>query len=88
MSRHCFAKELMVRPGGVYPKYGAVDRDYYGSEYGGFQDVFTMALATNLEWGRFEPARKMLDNYLTDFTATKGTANEKQFQIVGRFSDR
>jgi len=47
----------------------------------------TMALATNLEWGRFEPARKMLDNYLTDFTATKGTANEKQFQIVGRFSD-
>ena len=31
MSKHAFAKELMVRPGGVYPKYGAVDRDYYGS---------------------------------------------------------
>ncbi|MGE5110343.1 MAG: twin-arginine translocation signal domain-containing protein, partial [Acidobacteriaceae bacterium] len=43
MSRHCFAKELMVRPRGVYPKYGAVDRDYYGSEYDGFQDIFTMA---------------------------------------------
>jgi L-fucose isomerase-like protein len=25
MSRHAFAKELMVRPGGVYPKYGAVE---------------------------------------------------------------
>src|SRR5207302_4259858 len=88
MSRHCFAKELMVRPGGVYPKYGAVDRDYYGSEYGGFQDVFTMALATNFGGGRLEPARKMLDNYLTHFTATQGTANEKQIQLVGRFSDR
>src|SRR5215471_14041556 len=37
MSRHAFAKELMIRPGGVYPKYGAVDRDYFGSEYDGFQ---------------------------------------------------
>jgi hypothetical protein len=31
-SRHAFAKEVMVRPGGIYPKYGAVDRDYYGPE--------------------------------------------------------
>ena len=55
MSKHAFARELMVRPGGVYPKYGAVDRDYYGSEYDGFQDVFTSAVYTNLEWGGFEP---------------------------------
>ncbi len=54
MSKHAFAKELMVRPGGVYPKYGAVDRDYYGSEYDGFQDIFTMAVYANLEWGRFD----------------------------------
>lgn len=72
MSKHCFAKELMVRPRGVYPKYGAVDRDYYGSEYDGFQDIFTMALGTNLEWGRFDEARKILDNYLSDFTDDKG----------------
>ncbi len=26
MSKHAFAKEIMVRPGGVYPKYGAVDQ--------------------------------------------------------------
>ncbi|MGB8675255.1 MAG: hypothetical protein WCD27_12945 [Candidatus Acidiferrales bacterium] len=75
MTRHCFARELVVRPGGVYPKYGAVDRDYYGSEYDGFQDIFTSALYTNLEWGRFETARAILDNYLTDFTDAKGMIN-------------
>ena len=75
MSRYAFAKELMVRPGGVYPKYGAVDRDYYGSEYDGFQDIFTMAAYTNLEWGRFEMARAIIDNYLTDFTDAKGMIN-------------
>lgn len=75
MSRHAFAKELMVRPGGVYPKYGAVDRDYYGSEYDGFQDIFTSAAYTNLEWGRFDEARRIIDNYLTDFTDEKGMIN-------------
>ena len=75
MSRHAVAKEIMVRPGGVYPKYGAVDRDYYGSEYDGFQDIFTMSVYTNLELGRFEPARAILDNYLTDFTDSKGMIN-------------
>ncbi|HEV2488934.1 MAG TPA: hypothetical protein VGT03_03935 [Candidatus Acidoferrales bacterium] len=75
MSKHAFAKELMVRPGGVYPKYGAVDRDYYGSEYDGFQDIFTMSVITNLEWGRFDMARTVIDNYLTDFTDAKGMIN-------------
>jgi len=75
MSKHAVAKEIMVRPGGVYPKYGAVDRDYYGPEYDGFQDVFTSAVYTNLEWGRFEPARLIIDNYLTDFTGAKGMIN-------------
>jgi hypothetical protein len=75
MAKHAFAKELMVRPGGVYPKYGAVDRDYYGPEYDGFQDIFTMAVYTNLEWGRFDAAREIIDNYLTDFTDAKGMIN-------------
>jgi hypothetical protein len=75
MSRHAFAKELMVRPGGVYPKYGAVDRDYYGSEYDGFQDIFTSAVYTNLEWGRFDQARLIIDNYFTDFVDSKGVNN-------------
>jgi hypothetical protein len=75
MSKHAFAKELMVRPGGVYPKYGAVDRDYYGSEYDGFQDIFTSAAYTNLEWGRFEMAKQIIDNYFTDFVDAKGIVN-------------
>ena len=75
MSKHAFAKELMVRPGGVYPKYGAVDRDYYGSEYDGFQDVFTSAVYTNLEWGRFTAARSIIDNYFSDFVDAKGNVN-------------
>src|SRR5881394_1338264 len=75
MSKHAFAKELMVRPGGVYPKYGAVDRDYYGSEYDGFQDVFTSAVYTNLEWGRFTAAKQIIDNYFGDFVDEKGMIN-------------
>jgi hypothetical protein len=75
MSRYAFAKELMVRPGGDYPKYGAVDRDYYGSEYDGFQDIFTMAVYTNLEWGRFEQARAIIDNYFSQFVDSKGMIN-------------
>ena len=75
MARHSFAKELMVRPGGFYPKYGAVDRDYYGSEYDGFQDIFTSATYANLEWGRFEQARLIIDNYFTDFVDAKGMIN-------------
>jgi hypothetical protein len=75
MSKHAFAKELMVRPGGVYPKYGAVDRDYYGSEYDGFQDVFTSSLYSNLEWGLVEQARRVTDNYFSDFVDSRGMIN-------------
>jgi hypothetical protein len=75
MSKHAFAKELMVRPGGIYPKYGAVDRDYYGSEYDGFQDIFTSSVCANLEWGRLETARAVIDNYFSDFVDAKGMIN-------------
>jgi hypothetical protein len=72
LSRHSFAKELMTRPGGIYPKYGAVDRDYAGSEYDAFQDIFTSAIYTNLEWGRLETAGAYIDNYFTDYVDTNG----------------
>jgi hypothetical protein len=75
MTRYAIVKELMVRPGGIYPKYGAVDRDYYGPEYDGFQDIFTMSVYTNLEWGRFEVTRRIIDNYFTDFVDAKGNVN-------------
>ncbi len=75
MVRYAFVKELMVRPGGDYPKYGAVDRDYYGSEYDGFQDIFTMSLYANMECGRFDQAHDVFDNYFTSFTDTLGMVN-------------
>jgi hypothetical protein len=75
MSKHYFAKELMVRPGGVYPKYGAVDRDYAGSEYDGFQDIFTSSVYVNLEWGRFDEARQFIDNYYSEYVDAKGVCN-------------
>jgi hypothetical protein len=75
MTKHAVAKEIMVRPGGVYPKYGAVDRDYYGPEYDGFQDIFTASVCTNLEWGRFDSTRAIIDNYFTEFVDSKGMIN-------------
>lgn len=75
MAKYAFVKEQIVRPGGVYPKYGAVDRDYYGPEYDGFQDIFTSSLYSNLEWGRFDMAGKVLDNYYSDFVDAKGMIN-------------
>lgn len=72
MSRYAFVKELMTRPGGVYPKYGAVDRDYGGSEYDGFQDIFTSAIYTNMEWGRLETARLFIDSYFSEYVDDKG----------------
>src|SRR6266571_695352 len=82
MSKHTFAKELMIRPGGVYPKYGAVDRDYFGSEYDGFQDIFTMSVYTQLEWGRFGMAREVIDNFFTDFVDAKGVNNMRGPEIA------
>jgi hypothetical protein len=72
LTKHAFAKELMTRPGGIYPKYGAVDRDYAGSEYDAFQDIFTSAIYTNMEWGRLGTAGEYIDNYFTDFVDAKG----------------
>jgi hypothetical protein len=75
MTRYAFVKEQMVRPGGIYPKYGAVDRDYYGPEYDGFQDIFTMSFYANMECGRLDQARDVFDNYFSDFTNDKGLIN-------------
>lgn len=75
MTRYAFVKEQVVRPGGTYPKYGAVDRDYYGPEYDGFQDIFTMSLTANLELGRFAMAHDVFDGYFTNFTDAKGVIN-------------
>ncbi|KAF2666144.1 hypothetical protein BT63DRAFT_427925 [Microthyrium microscopicum] len=84
MSTHAFAKELMTRPGGNYPKYGAFDRDYAGSEYDGFQDIFTSAVSANLEHGRFNHAKDVIENYYTLFVSDEGDINMRGPQ-VGQF---
>ncbi|GAA4488566.1 Tat pathway signal protein [Gluconacetobacter asukensis] len=71
-ARHAFVKEAMVRRGGVWPRYGVVDRDYEGPEYDGFQDIFTASLLANLEWGRFDQAKAVLDNQFDDFVGDDG----------------
>ena len=75
MATYAFVKEQIVRPGGVYPKYGAVDRDYYGPEYDGFQDIFTMSFNANMECGRLTLARDIFDNYFSSFVDAKGMIN-------------
>jgi hypothetical protein len=82
LTKFAFAKELLVRPGGVYPKYGAVDRDYFGMEYDGFQDIFTSSLAANLEWGRFKMAHDVIDNYFTLYTSTEGAPDMRGPEIA------
>lgn len=82
MVRHAFAKELMVRPGGDYPKYGVVDRDYFGSEYDGFQDTFTSSLYANLEWGRFDQAKAVLVNYFDQFVFDDGQINMRGPEVA------
>ncbi len=72
MVAHAFAKELVVRPGGTYPKYGVVDRDYVGPEYDGFQDIFTSSVYANLEWGRFAQAKAVFDQYFDRFVGADG----------------
>jgi len=84
MPKYAFAKELMVRPGGNYPKYGAIDRDYAGSEYDGFQDILTSSLSANLEWGRFGQAWNVIDNYFNLFVGKDGAINMRGPE-VGQF---
>jgi hypothetical protein len=72
LCKHSFVKELMARPGGVYPRYGTLDRDYGGCDDDAFQDTFTSAVYTNLEWGRFATAKSFIDNYFGEFVDSQG----------------
>lgn len=67
---HAFAKEGMTRGRGITPRYGAVDRDYDGTEYDGFQDIFTGSLRANMDWGRMDMAKALIvdqfENVVTD----------------------
>ncbi|KAH7330542.1 hypothetical protein BKA65DRAFT_539660 [Rhexocercosporidium sp. MPI-PUGE-AT-0058] len=72
MAKHSFAMELIQRPSGVSSQYGTYDRTYGGSEYDGFQDIFTTSLAANLAWGRFAQAKAVFENYMDWYVHDNG----------------
>ena len=72
MARFALVREMMTRVHD-YPKYGAVDKDYAGSEHDGFPDTFNVDTSAMLEWGLIEVAGRYLDNYFDKFVRDDGS---------------
>ena len=64
---------MITRTQTVWPRYGTspgYEQPSVGAH--GFQEICTSSLATALEWGLFEYAKGVLDNYLTYFVRSRG----------------
>jgi len=72
LARHSLVRAAITRIDG-YPKYGVMDRLYGGTEHDGFQDTFNADLTAAVEWGLFDRARAILDNYLGEFVRDDGS---------------
>jgi len=72
MARFGLVREIMTRVGD-FPKYGAVDKDYAGSEHDGFPDTFTVDTTAMLEWGLIDRAGRYIDNYFGKFVRDDGS---------------
>jgi len=72
MSRYALIREMMTRIND-FPKYGAVDKDYAGSEHDGFPDTFTVDTAAMLDWGMIDIAGRYIDNYFGQFVRDDGS---------------
>jgi len=72
MARFGLVRAILSRAGD-FPKYGAVDKDYAGSEHDGFPDTFTVETAAMLEWGLIQRAGHYIDNYFTQFVRDDGS---------------
>jgi len=71
MARFGLVRAIMTRVGD-WPKYGAYDRDYGGTEHDGFPDTFTVETAAMLDWGLIERAGRYIDNYFGKFVRDDG----------------
>lgn len=71
MARFGLVRAIMGRSAG-YPKYGAVDKNYGGSEHDGFPDTFTVETEAMVEWGLIDRAGQYIDNYLGEFVRDDG----------------
>jgi hypothetical protein len=72
LAQYSLVRALITRTG-AFPKYGALDRNYGGSEHDGFQDTFNVEATALLEWGLFDRAREIIDNYFTHFVRDDGS---------------
>ncbi len=72
MAHFALIREMITRVGD-FPKYGAVDKDYGGSEHDGFPDTFTVDTAAMLEWGLIGVAGRYIDNYFGKFVRDDGS---------------
>lgn len=72
MARFALVREMMTRVHD-FPKYGAVDKDYSGSEHDGFPDTFTVDTTAMLEWGLIAQAGRYIDNYFGNFVRDDGS---------------
>ena len=72
MARFSYVREIMTRVGD-FPKYGAVDKDYAGSEHDGFPDTFTVGTTAMLEWGLLDRAGRYIDNYFGKLVRDDGS---------------
>lgn len=72
MAQFALVREIMTRVG-EFPKYGAVDKDYAGSEHDGFPDTFTVDTTAMLQWGLIDLAGRYIDNYFGKFVREDGS---------------
>ncbi len=72
MARFSLVRAIMTRVGD-FPKYGAFDKDYAGSEHDGFPDTFTVETAAMLDWGLVDRAGRYIDNYFGEFVRDDGS---------------
>src|SRR4029077_16942130 len=72
MARFGLARAIMTR-GCAWPKYGAFDRDYAGTEHDGFPDTFTVETTAMLDWGLVDRAGRYIDNYFGEFVRDDGS---------------
>ena len=67
------AQDMITRTQTVWPRYGTnPGYEQPGVGAHGFQEICTSSLATALEWGMFEYAKGVLDNYLSYFVRSRG----------------
>ncbi|MET0717974.1 MAG: hypothetical protein ABWY34_06160, partial [Pseudoxanthomonas sp.] len=72
MARFGLVRAMLTRMGD-FPKYGAIDKDYGGSEHDGFPDTFNVETTAMLDWGLLDRAGRYIDNYFTHFVRDDGS---------------